>query len=125
MILEPIRRLPTRPSLLLLLLVLAASAAGARPIEIIDVSGDVMADVLVDPWGIAVDGTGNVYVAGHASDNAFQITPGGVITEIIDETGDGTGNVLDGPLGIAVDGSGNVYVGRSCRCSRANRYRCR
>ena len=32
---------------------------------------------------------GNVYVVGIASDNAFRITPAGVVTEIIDATGDG------------------------------------
>ncbi len=107
------RRRPTRPSLLFPLLVLVASAAAAGPIEIIDVSGDIMADILVDPWGIAVDAAGNVYVAGYGSDNVFQITPGGVITEIIDSTGDGTGDGLVGPKGIAVDAAGNVYVAGS------------
>jgi hypothetical protein len=57
-----------------------------------------------------VDGTANVYVTGHNTDNAFKITPGGVITEIIDATGDGAGNILDGSWAIAADGAGNVYV---------------
>ena len=60
--------------------------------------------------GIAVDGAGNVYVTGRFSDNAFKITPAGVVTEIIDATGDGGGNGLNAPYGIAVDGAGNVYV---------------
>ena len=60
--------------------------------------------------GIAVDVSGNVYVAGRRSANAFRIGPGGAITEIIDATGDGAGNTLDAAFGIAVDGSGNVYV---------------
>jgi len=67
-------------------------------------------DGLQGPRGIAVDVAGNVYVAGNASENAFKITPGGVITEIIDSTGDGAGNTLDLARGIAVDGVGNVYV---------------
>ena len=65
---------------------------------------------LVNPRGIAVDTEGNTYVTGFGSDNAFKITPAGVITEIIDMTGDGAGNGLDGPIGIAVDAAGNAYV---------------
>jgi DNA-binding beta-propeller fold protein YncE len=57
-----------------------------------------------------VDVSGNVYVAGANSDNAFKVMPGGLITEIIDATGDGAGNPLDLPAAIALDVSGNVYV---------------
>ncbi len=78
--------------------------------EIIDVTGDGAGNVLDNPASIAVDGVGNVYVAGDGTDNAFRITPGGVITEIIDASGDGAGNVLNGPEGIAVDAAGNVYA---------------
>ncbi len=78
--------------------------------EIIDTAGDGAGNGLVLPRGIAVDGAGNVYVAGIHRDNAFKITPAGVITEIIDATGDGAGNGLDGPVGIAVDAADNVYV---------------
>ncbi len=65
---------------------------------------------LDSPQDIAVDGSGNAYVIGRHSHNAFKITPDGVITEIIDSTGNGTGNTLDYPWGIAVDDLGNVYV---------------
>jgi hypothetical protein len=88
---------------------LAQSAAAQTTTEIIDATGDGTSP-LTGPQGILVDGSGIVYVAGWASDNAFQITPGGVITELIDGTGDGMGNTLDSPTTIAVDGSGNVYV---------------
>ena len=60
--------------------------------------------------GVAVDSSGNVYVAGFSSDNVFQITPGGTITEIIDATGDGAGNLLEAAYDVAVDSSGNVFV---------------
>ncbi|MCH7772427.1 MAG: SBBP repeat-containing protein, partial [Bacteroidetes bacterium] len=79
--------------------------------EIIDATGDGGGgNAFLSPQGIAVDGSGNVYVAGVSTDNAFKITPGGVITEIIDATGDGVGNPLKESYAIAVDGSGNVYV---------------
>jgi hypothetical protein len=56
------------------------------------------------------DDTGNVFVTGFVTNNAFKVTPGGVITEIIDATGDGLGNGLKYPQGIALDDSGNVFV---------------
>jgi hypothetical protein len=68
-------------------------------------------NTLSEPWGIATDGSGNVFVAGVRSGNVFKITPGGAITEIIDRSGDGTGNTMADPYGIATDGSGNVFVG--------------
>ena len=65
-------------------------------IEIIDKSGAGVGKILDDPKGIAVNSfTGNVYVAGRNSDNAFKITPAGVITQIIDSTGDGAGELID------------------------------
>ena len=89
---------------------LVPSIGTAQITEIIDTTGDGLGNTLDYPWAIAVDGSGNVYVTGTNSDNAFQITPGGAITEIIDATGDGLGNPLDWPAGVAVDGSGNVYL---------------
>ena len=68
--------------------VLAVSALGsgraaAQTItEIIDATGDGEGNGLVGASDIAVDGVGNVYVAGDGTDNAFRITPAGVITEI-------------------------------------------
>lgn len=76
----------------------------------INATGDGMGNSLSGPRGIAVDDSGNAYVTGSYSNNAFKITPDGAITEIIDPTGDGMGNSLSGPNGIAVDDSGNVYV---------------
>ena len=95
------------------LLLLAPMAAEAQITEIIDPTGDGAGNPLDAPprtsGGTVVDGSGNVYVTGSLSHNAFKITPGGTITEIIDSSGDGT-NPLDLATGIAVDGSGNVYV---------------
>ena len=78
--------------------------------QIIDATGDGYGNSLVQPWGIAVDSSGNVYVHGSNSHNAFKITPGGNISQIIDATGDGAGNPLTNPRGITVDASGNVYL---------------
>ena len=85
--------------------------------EIIDCTGDgtgnctdFTGNFLNRPEGIAVDVAGNAYVAGFGTDNAFKITPAGVITQIIDATGDGAGNTLSEAVGIAVDAAGNAYV---------------
>jgi len=93
-----------------LILLLTATVSGATTREIIDATVDGAGNPLDTPQGIAADGSGNVYLSGVLSDNAFKITAGGVITEFIDATGDGAGNPLDMPRGIVVDGAGNVYV---------------
>jgi len=82
-------------TLLAVFLVTLASAAQAQTItEIIDATGDGTGNTMEGPNDVAVDSSGNVYLAGRDSDNAFKITPGGVITEIIDATGDGAGKSL-------------------------------
>jgi len=85
-------------------------ASFLTPVEIIDATGDGGGNTLDAPFDIATDSSGNVFVTGFDTDNAFKITPGGTITEIIDATGDGGGNVLDGGFGVATDSSGNVFV---------------
>lgn len=69
------------------------------------------------PQGVAVDGSGNVYVADAKNCAIRKVTPGGVVTTLAGSPG--TSGTADGmgsaarfawPHGVAVDGSGNVYV---------------
>jgi len=72
------------------------------------------------PYGVAVDGSGNVYVAELGNDTIRMITSAGVVTTLAGTPGsagsaNGTGAsaTFNQPIGIAVDGSGNVYVADS------------
>ena len=68
------------------------------------------------PSGMALDSTGNLYVADTGNHAIRKVTPQGVVTTL---AGDGVAGATDGPaaqarfnapLGVAVDGAGNVFV---------------
>src|SRR5450432_3489312 len=68
------------------------------------------------PSGLALDTSGNLYVADTGNNRIRKITPQGLVSTV---AGDGTaGHVdgsaaqarFDGPIGIAVDPRGNIYV---------------
>ena len=70
------------------------------------------------PTSVAVDRTGNLYVADAGNDLIRKVTPTGVVTTLAGLAGtpgsaDGTGSAarFNGPCGVAVDSAGNVYVG--------------
>lgn len=81
-----------------------------------------------NPGGLAIDGSGNLYVTDSYADVVRKITPAGVVTTLAGSIGangagyggyvDGTGaaaqfnfsNYGNGVSGIALDSSGNVYV---------------
>jgi len=69
------------------------------------------------PVGIAVDGSGNLYVTEQGNDAVRMITPAGVVSTLAGLSGvpgseDGTGSAARffEPTGVALDASGNLYV---------------
>lgn len=67
------------------------------------------------PVGVAVDASGNVYVADYNNSCIRKITPSGVVTTFagsVSGYADGTGTAakFTGPSSIAIDGAGNLYV---------------
>ena len=78
------------------------------------------------PTGIAVDSTGNLYVADTNNNAIRMITPAGVTSTI---AGNGEAGNVDGtlgqtgttefnyPLGVAVDSKGNIYVADQGNCA--------
>lgn len=69
------------------------------------------------PFGVAVDGAGNVYVADSENHTIRRITSAGVVTTVAGTAGvrgalDGTGTaaLLNQPRGVSVGAGGNVFV---------------
>jgi hypothetical protein len=68
------------------------------------------------PFGVAVDFSGNVFVADQGGNRIRKITPVGVVTTIAGNGGttftDGTGTnaTFNDPVGVAVDSTGTLYV---------------
>ncbi|MFT6289570.1 MAG: streptogramin lyase, partial [Ilumatobacter sp.] len=68
------------------------------------------------PFGVAVDGSGYVYVADQDNHLIRKISPAGVVTTLAGDGSFGEDNAngisasFNNPVGVAVDGSGNVYV---------------
>ncbi len=73
-----------------------------------------------NPFGVAADGTGNVYVTEFTANTVRKITAGGVVTTLAGTAGgsgstDGTGGSarFSSPFGVAVDSAGNLFVADS------------
>jgi sugar lactone lactonase YvrE len=70
------------------------------------------------PAGVAVDGSGNVYIGDFINQVVRKVTPSGIISTFAGNgirgySGDGGAAIsaeLNAPVGVAVDGSGNVYI---------------
>jgi len=76
---------------------------------------------LDQPFDVAVDGAGNLYIADYSNQRIRKVNPGGIITTV---AGTGTASYngdnisaasasLWGPHGVALDSAGNLYIADS------------
>jgi sugar lactone lactonase YvrE len=78
--------------------------------------GSVLATGLPSAQGIAVDGSGNVFIADTDRNRIVKVTADGAVTALAGSgargSADGPGAAASfaGPQGVAVDGAGTVYV---------------
>ncbi len=80
--------------------------------------GSATSSLLSSPRGVAVDGSGNVYIADRTNNRVRKVDSSGTITTFAGtgtsgfggDGGSATSSMLALPVGVAVDGSGNVYI---------------
>ena len=80
---------------------------------------------LYQPYGVAVDGSGNVFIADNFNNRIRKVFTNGIISTIagdgyVGHSGDGgaaTNAELTGPFGVAVDAVGNLFIAdwENCR----------
>jgi hypothetical protein len=92
--------------------------------------GPATSALLNEPYSVAVDGSGNLFIADTINNRIRKVSASGVITTVAGSgafgfvgfagtgsfSGDGgpaTSALLDEPYGIAVDGSGNLFIADS------------
>jgi tripartite motif-containing protein 71 len=66
-------------------------------------------NTLIQPWGVAVDSSGNILVDDKGRNMAFKFTSDGKYLQTLVQTGPADGQ-LQHPHGLAIDSSGNFYI---------------
>jgi len=65
---------------------------------------------LSNPYQVALDGAGNIYVGDYTGKNVTKIPPGGGSAALV-PLGTPGGTALQNITGVAVDGAGNLFIG--------------
>jgi uncharacterized protein (TIGR03437 family) len=95
-----------------------STIGGASPIGLGD-NGPATSALLYNPWGVTIDGSGNLFIADTSNHRIRKMTPAGVISTFAGagieyfggDNGPATSAFLSFPSGVAVDpASGSVYI---------------
>jgi sugar lactone lactonase YvrE len=81
-------------------------------------TGSALSAQLNQPTGLALDASGNLYIADAGNNRVRKLTPGGIITTFAGNgatasAGDGglaTSAAVNAPHGVSLDAAGNVYI---------------
>ena len=73
-------------------------------------SGQAASAELNQPSGVAIDASGNIYIADTNNNRVRKVSPGGVITTVTGAGGVGFSPALSQPSAVFVDGSGNLFI---------------
>lgn len=82
-----------------------STIAGTGTSGLLGDGGKALSAEFANPSGVAVDGSGNVYVADTGNHLVRKVTKDGIISTVA-----GAGNELTSPLGLALDSAGNLYI---------------
>ncbi|MEU1465501.1 NHL repeat-containing protein [Streptomyces sp. NPDC005727] len=94
------------------------TVAGNGQAGFVSDGGPAVATKLYHPHSVAVDGSGNLYIADYSNHRVRKVTPDGIITTVagngqagfVSDGGPAVATKLNAPIGVAVDGDGNVYI---------------
>ena len=93
------------------------TVAGNGSSEFSGDGGPATSASLTNPFGVALDGTGNLFIADEGSNRIRKVDTSGIITTVAGNgssgfSGDGGPAIsasLSGPIGVALDGTGNLF----------------